>query len=103
MLLGSQFIITVLLEYIILASFERRSLARLFFIVLGVHFITHPLGAWFLVQQQLSYLVIEVVIFLVESIIYWKVLNISVKKAFIYSLTANIVSITIGYLLIVWF
>ena len=104
-MLPFQFVITVITEYVVIALFERKAFINLFFIVLGIHFITHPLGGWFIFGQKYNYYLIEIIITITEAILYATILNLDLKRSSLYSIIANFSSIVVGimvaYLLLI--
>jgi uncharacterized membrane protein len=99
MLLVANFLITIVIEYVMLGLFRRKQLSVLGLIVFGVHFITHPVGAWLLFVQDWNYFLVEGLIVVVEALLYFVMLSISIRRAVLYSLVANVASIAVGVLI----
>lgn len=92
------FAVTVIIEGVVIAiSLGRRQ--RLFFIaavVLVVHMVTHPLGAVAFYIFNTPLLVVELLVVVLEAILYWRVFPISILKAAPISFFANLASFLLG-------
>lgn len=81
---------------------EKTTISRIIWISILATTLTIPY-LWFVFNEYFDYwtMVIlgEIFVFIVEAIIYWKLLPVSFKKAIIISFLANISSILLGLLI----
>lgn len=85
-------------------QFSLRKICReVVFVVLFVNLMTLPY-VWFVAPYLIlgehwrSLLASEILVLIIESVCYWYFLGISFRKAFLYSLCANVASFSLGYL-----
>lgn len=97
-LLFVSFFITTISECVLLFLIvrKRKSFLEILCLVLLMHFITHPFGAFLYYLIAISFAGVEVAIILIEAIFYWRFFPCSYKKALLISAPANVFSIIIG-------
>jgi hypothetical protein len=87
----------------------RKQLKRSLLTILAVNLLTNPTLNYIFIFKSFNLDPIVLLIFgelsatIIEAILYKKIMGISYKKAFLISLTANIVSLVLGTYLIVHF
>lgn len=94
-------IITVIIEFVIIWSFIREKPLKLFFYSLIINSITLPLATGIYVYFFHNLLLIEGLVFFVEIILLKIVLDIKYSRAIIISFLANVISL-VGGLMILW-
>lgn len=94
-------IITVIIEFVIIWSFMREKPLKLFFYSILINSITLPLATGIYTYFFHNLLLMEALVFLVEVVLLKAVLDIEYSRAVIISFLANIISFIFG-LLILW-
>jgi hypothetical protein len=89
-------IITVIIEFVIIWSFIREKPVKLFFYSILINSITLPLATGMYIYFFHNLLLIECLVFLVEVVLLKAVLEITYSRAIIISLLANIISLIVG-------
>jgi hypothetical protein len=100
MFFAVEFLITLLSEYFTIVAIKRSEYIKYFLVVIGVNLLTHPVSGWLILSKHQNYYLIELLIIIVETLLYFLTLRTSLKTAFKYSFTANLVSIFVGLLIL---
>lgn len=89
---------TIIIELSILCLLNKkfRSIHSVF-VVIAIHFLTHPFLLFFL-EKDFNLWLLEILIVLIEGILYYRFININLKIALVLSLIANTLSYVVGIL-----
>jgi hypothetical protein len=90
--------ITIFIEFIIYAIVIRKNIPSLFIYCLLINLVTWPLANLFYSFFGV-FLIIELCVFAVESILIKYIVDISWKKAAIISLIANLITAIVGLII----
>jgi hypothetical protein len=89
-------IITVIIEFVIIWSFIREKPLKLFFYSILINSITLPLATGIYTYFFHNLLLMETLVFLVEIVLLKAVLEINYSRAIIISFMTNIISFVVG-------
>jgi hypothetical protein len=90
------FIITVLIEALVIRIFSK-DWKKSFLYMFLINLFTWPLAQYF--SGQFNIIQIEIAVFLVESILIWKLFEMKYLKAILVSLLINAISFLMGFAL----
>ena len=89
-------LVTIAVEFSIWWLFLRRGVLKLLFYALLVNVVTQPLAAYLSATVVHSILLIELMVFLVESTLIWVLLRVKMTRALLISFSANLATTLIG-------
>ena len=92
------FVLTILIEFLVVFILFRKDPKKLFFYSVLINAFTHPLATTMFFSFPNEFLLIEIGVFLVEIVLWMKLLEIKVEKAVLLSFVANFVTAGIGLL-----
>ncbi len=92
-------ILTILIEFIIIWIFIRENPEKLLFYSLIINSITLPLATFIYIYFFHNFLLMEMSVFLVETFLLKIILELNYEKAVLISLIANFVSALVGILI----
>ena len=92
-------ILTILIEFIIIWIFIRENPEKLLFYSLIINSITLPLATFIYIYLFHNFLLIEIAVFLVETFLLKIILELKYEKAVLISLIANFISALVGILI----
>ena len=92
-------ILTILIEFIILWIFIRKDPEKLLFYSLIINSITLPLATFIYIYFFHNFLLMEITVFLVETFLLKIILELKYEKAVLISLIANFISALVGILI----
>lgn len=92
------FILTVILEFAILWIFVRQKPQKLLLYTFLINLATHPPALYLYQNLWPNLIAIELIIFLVESILLMLLLGIKYRKALLLSFIANLITAIISLL-----
>lgn len=93
----SAFLITYIIEFVITFLFIRKPLAKILIYSFLVNLLTWPLAQYFVGYTGI--LLMEFLVFLTESVLIKILFEIKYGKAVLISLTANLVSFLLGFII----
>lgn len=90
---------------IMLLLLRASPLPRVIIISAAASLVTHPFAWYFSTllspsEYQMGLVIIEVIVVLVEGLVYWKFIPLNLKKSMLYSMIANMGSFFIGGLIL---
>lgn len=91
-------IIAVNVEFLIARIFVRRNPLKLYLCVLLINAFTYPIATYLYLEAINNFFVLELLIFMYESVLLTALLEISYSKAQIISFSANFTTALIGIL-----
>ena len=97
-ILFGTFTVTVAIESILVSLLLIRQ-QRTFFtlvVVLVIHIVTHPVGAVVYYVFHTDLLLVEIIVVLLEAILYWRIFSTSLLSAFMISIIVNMASFFLG-------
>lgn len=92
-------ILTIFIEFMVIWIFIRESPGKLLFYSLIINSITLPLATFVYTFVFHNFLLIEIAVFLVETILLKIILELKYEKAVLISLMANFISAIVGLLI----
>ncbi|PKL69006.1 MAG: hypothetical protein CVV28_02495 [Methanobacteriales archaeon HGW-Methanobacteriales-1] len=96
-------ILTILIEFIIIWIFIRKNPEKLLFYSLIINSITLPLATFIYIYFFHNFLSMEIAIILVETFLLKIILELKYEKAVLISLIANFISALVGILIYILF
>jgi hypothetical protein len=89
-------LITIIVEFVILYSFFRESPFKLLIYSVLINSFTLPLATYIYIYILNNFLIVEIIVVLVESVLIMLLMEVKYKKSVLISLLANLVSAIIG-------
>ncbi len=89
-------LITIIVEFLIFYLFLRKSPLKLLIYSVLINSFTLPLATYIYVYILNNFLIVEISVVLVESVLIMLLMEIKYKKSVLISLIANLVSAIIG-------
>lgn len=93
------FIITILIEFIIISFWLKDRLHRIFIYITLINALSWPLANLIYYYLIMNFLLVESAVFLVEGILIKHLFDINYSQAFMVSLIINTASALAGYLI----
>lgn len=91
------YIITLISEIVIILSIQKpKKIWQWVLVIVLINSFTHPIAIYFLHVQNVPYIVVELGVFIIESIWYKFVFHLSWKRSVVLSAIANLFSILVG-------
>jgi hypothetical protein len=92
-------ILTILIEFVVIWLIIRKDTSKLLAYSILINSITLPLATYSYIYIYHNFLLTELVVMIIESLLLMLLLNIKYSKALIISITANIITGLVGYLI----
>jgi hypothetical protein len=89
-------LITIIVEFLIFYLFFRKSPLKLFIYSVLINSFTLPLATYIYIYILNNFLIAEIMVVLVESVLIMLLMEIKYKKSVLISIVANLVSAIIG-------
>lgn len=93
-------ILTILIEFLIYLLFIRKNILNLFLFSVLINSFTNPIANF--AYDYINFFIIEAAAILVEIFLIKALLKISYKKAILISIIANVVSASLGFVLLLF-
>lgn len=90
------FLVGYNLEFLVVSLILKQFTAKIYFVVFLVNLITYPIALYIYLNIFHNYLLVELSVVLIESIIYYYLIKIKFTKALYISFFANLISIILG-------
>lgn len=96
-------IITVIIEFLVLCLFIKKEPSKLFLVSILINSVTLPLATFIYLFFYPNFVLIEVAVFLVEIFLVRLLLEVEYKESFLISLAANLATALFGLIFsIIW-
>ncbi len=92
-------IATIFIEFLVLFLFLKKKPLQILFYSILINSFSLPLATYFYQNLLSNFILTEIIVFLIESVLLMKLLNLKYSKAFLMSLTANLITSLISLIL----
>lgn len=93
--------LTISIEFVVYWLFIKKDMQRLLLYSVLINCFTHPVASFFFQGTITSFLLIEIVVFIVESFLLMWLLEIKIQKSLVISLVANLITAMLSIIFLI--